>query len=554
LILCQLEENNSISDGKILLAEFSNYDKLRPVLQKLARLSNQETNVSLDQYQGYDIYSVPIPELPSGLYGPMFSGFPRSYITYVAPYLVISNNSQVLQNYIVDYENQITWKQSPEYDSVLTNATSEAQLSMVVNLRKAQSASGSEGSKKYAELTAKMESVVLQCHYDGDRTFPEITLHPKKRQTAGKVLNRTFLNIDIEWPDIYDTELAALQNPVDGSSEILLTDKENNLLRTNNLREGKTVTIAKLNGPIITSAYKVDFLNIGRQQRIFATNRTIYALDEDDSTTVTTFTAALPSSEDITALYSIDGGDDGSNRFIIKNAAEELFLWENVTKPVKRLNHSVAFENIQSPVVALNQIGNRGFIVTQKNGKIYLLKENGTVRQGFPVDILTRTESPFTWAQNPATGQPELVGVSVSGELVRISLDGKVTSRKQLLRPEPGSRFRTLFDRNSLDWILIRSLNSKTAIITKEGKDLFEIKDILPNSVIQYHFFGVDNRFITIKSGNYTTVFDMTGKRLGDKAIPSEMPVQLTYQPGYSKLLIFSRSEKKIQVWSVKLR
>jgi hypothetical protein len=32
------------------------------------------------------------------------------------------------------------------------------------------------------------------------------------------------------------------------------------------------------------------------------------------------------------------------------------------------------------------------------------------------------------------------------------------------------------------------------------------------------------------------------------------MPVQLTYQPGYYKLLIFSRSEKKIQVWSIKLR
>jgi hypothetical protein len=554
LILCQLEENNSISDGKILLAEFSNYDKLRPILQKLAKLSNPETNASIDQYQGYDIYSVPIPELPSGLYGPMFSGFPRSYITYVAPYLVISNNPQVLQNYIVDYENQITWKQSPEYDSVLTNVNSEAQLSMIVNLRKAQSGSASEGSKKFSDLISKMESVVLQCHFENDRAFPEISLHPKKRQTANKVLNRTFLNIDIEWPEIYDSQLAALQNPIDGSSEILLTDKENNLLRTNNLREGKTETIAKLNGPISTAAYKVDFLNIGRQQRIFATKRTIYALDEDDSTTVTTFTGTLPSSEDITALYSIDGGDDGSNRFIIKNAAEELFLWENVTKPVRRLNHSVRFENIQSPVVALNQIGNRGFIVTQKNGKIYLLKENGTVRQGFPVDILTRAESAFTWSQNSTTGQPELVGVSVSGELIRISIDGKITSRKQLLRPEPGSRFQILFDRNSLDWILIRSLNSKTAIITKDGKDLFEIKDILPNSVIQYHFFGVDNRFITIKSGTYSTVFDMTGRRLGDKAIPSEMPVQLTYQPGYSKLLIFSRSEKKIQVWSVKLR
>jgi hypothetical protein len=554
LILCQLAENNSITDGKILLAEFTNYDKLRPVLQKLARLANQETNVSIDQYQGYDIYSVPIPELPSGLYGPMFQGFPRSYVTYIAPYLVISNNSQVLQNYIVDYENQLTWKQSPEYDSVLTNVNMEAQLSMIVNLRKAQSGEENQVAKKYGDLTAKMESVMLQCYYEGGNAIPELTFQPKKRQTASKVLNRTFLNIDIEWPELYDAELAALQNPIDGSSEILLTDKEHQLLRTNNLREGKTEAIAKLNGAISTSAYKVDFLNIGRQQRIFATGRTVYALDEDDSSMVTTFTANLPSSDDIAALYLIDGDDDGSNRFIVKSSADELFIWESVTKKIRRLNHSVGFEKIVGPVVALNQIGNRGFIVTQQNGKIFLLKENGTVKPGFPVDILTRAESPFTWAQNPATGQPELVGVSVSGELIRISLDGKVTSRKQLLRPEPGSRFRVLFDRNSLDWILVRSVNSKTAIITKDGRDLFEIKDILPNATIQYHFFGADNRFITIKSGGYTTVFDMNGKRLGDKAIPSEMPVQLTYQPGYYKLLIFSRSEKKIQVWSIKLR
>jgi hypothetical protein len=280
----------------------------------------------------------------------------------------------------------------------------------------------------------------------------------------------------------------------------------------------------------------------------------VYALDEDDSTNVSKFQAHLPTSDPISALYLIDGGEDGSNRFIVKSSAEELFVWESVTRSLKKLNHLVDFEKIVGPVVALNQIGNRGFIVTQQNGKIYLLKENGTVKPGFPVDILTRAESPFTWAQNPQTGQPELAGVSVSGELIRISLDGKITSRRQLLRPEPGSRFRILFDRNSLDWILVRSVNSKTAIITKDGRELFEIKDILPNATIQYHFFGVDNRFITIKSGSYTTVFDMNGKRLGDKAIPSEMPVQLTYQPGYYKLLIFSRSEKKIQVWSIKLR
>ncbi|WP_254411253.1 hypothetical protein [Dyadobacter diqingensis] len=555
LILCQLEENNSISDGKILLAEFSNYDKLRPVLKKLARLSTPESNVSTDQFQGYDIYSIAIPEFPTGIYGPMFSGFPRTYITYVAPYLVMSNNSQVLQNYIVDYENQLTWKQSPEYDSVLTNAKSNAQLSLVVNQRKAQSRGEGSYTKSYSDLTAKIESVILQCRYDGSDAYPEITLNPKKRQTANKVLNRTFLNIDIEWPVLYDTELTALQNPIDGSSEVLLTDQDNNLLRVNNLKTGKTETITKLNGPIVTSAYKVDFLNIGRQQRIFATSTSVYAIDEDDSThVISSFSKTIPSGSPITALYMIDGGEDGSNRFVVNDAEGELYIWESVTKDIRKLNRINHFDNIQSPVVALNQIGNRNYIVTQKNGKIFLLKTTGAVKEGFPVDILARTESPFTWTQNAATGQPELVGVSVYGALTRISLDGKITSQTQLLRPEPSCQFRTVFDRNSLDWILVRTSTNKAAFLTKDGKELFEIKNLLPNSIIQYHFFGVDNRFITIRSGNYTTIFDMTGKRLGDKPIPSELKVQLTYLPSYYKLLIFSRSEKKVQVWSIKLR
>jgi DNA-binding beta-propeller fold protein YncE len=555
LILCQLEENNSINDGKILLARYSNYDKLRPMLQRLARLSAKESNVSTDRFQGYDIYSIDIPELPSGLFGEMFTGFPRTYITYIAPYLVMSNNAQVLQNYIVDYENQLTWKQSPEFDSVLTDSKSNAQLSLIVNLRKAQSGTAINNTgKSYADFTAKIESALIQCRFDGSKAYPSIALIPKKRPTASKVLNRTFLNIDIEWPVFYDSGLAALQNPLDGSSEILLTDAAHNLLRTNNLRTGKTVTIAKLPGPLVTNAYKVDFLNIGRQQRVVATSNQVYAIDEDDSTVITTFAKTLPSDSPITALFQIDGGDEGSNRFIIKNSNQELYLWESVGKPIRRLSRSARFENIQSPVVTLNQIGNRGFIVTERNGKIYLLGDNGSVKRRFPVDILARTESSFTWTQNPTTGQPELVGVSASGEVIHISLDGKITSRQQLLRPEPGSTFKVIFDQNSLDWILLRTSSSKASIITKEGNELFTIKDLRPNSIIQYHFFGVDNRFISIGSGNYTTVFDMTGRRLGDKAIPSEMPVRLTYQPGYYKLLIFSRSEKKIQVWSIKLR
>src|SRR5690606_32843581 len=81
LIMCQLEENNSINDGKILLAEYSNYEKLRPVLKKLAALANDQNNSSTDRFQGYDIFSINISEFPSGIFGPSFRGFSKSYVT-----------------------------------------------------------------------------------------------------------------------------------------------------------------------------------------------------------------------------------------------------------------------------------------------------------------------------------------------------------------------------------------------------------------------------------------------------------------------------------------
>ncbi|WP_247235046.1 hypothetical protein [Telluribacter sp. SYSU D00476] len=554
LILCQLEESNSISDGKVLLVELSNYDKIRPLLSRLARLSTPETGVSLDQFQGYDLFSVAVPELPAGLYGPLFSGFARSYITYVAPYLVLSNNSQALRNYIVDYENQLTWKQSPDYDSLLTDQSSVAQLALVVNVRKAESGVSSAAPGLHSDLSLKMESMVYECRFDGSKAYPKLALVPKKQRTPSKVLNRTFLNTDIQWPQLYDQELATLQNPEDGSPEILLTDKTNTLFKINDIKEGKVIPLTRLDGPLSTTSYKVDFLNIGRQQRIIATPHRVYAIDEDEKGIVTPLSTTLLDGQSINALYRVDGGTEGSSRFVLKTPASDLFVWDRAGTSPRRINRFIKLEDIQSPVVALNQLGNKHFIVTQRNGKIYLFKEDGMVKQGFPADILTRTESPFAWSQNPATNQPELVGVSALGELIYIDMAGKITSRKQLLRPESSTRFKLLFDKNSLDWLIIRASDTRMAILNKEGEELFEVKNLQRGSAIQYHFFGVDNRFISVQSGGFTSVFDLSGRRLGDKPIPSDQPVGITYQPAFYKLFVFSRSGTKIQTWSIKLR
>ncbi len=548
LILCHIEGNNSITDGKIALVEYANYEKLRETLTKLARLSTNESNVSLDKYQGYDLYSIPIPELPAALYGPMFGGFPRTYITYLAPYLILSNSSQGLRNYISDYENRITWQQSPELDSILMTRQSSAQVSMVASLRKIGSSLKSGGF-----FSNNVESILFECTLDGRMVVPKISILPKKRRTSGKVLNRTFLAGEIEWEEGNEGFIAISQNQDAGATQLLLTDAEHRLLRPN-AGYDKTLPLTILDGPMIDSPLRVDFLNIGRQQLIVATARSLYAIDEDDNGVVTPIRVSIPSALDISRLIRIEGGSEGSSRFVVIDAAENLFLWESAGKTPVKINRIKNFSGLKLPVVSLNQLGSRSLIVTQENGLIYLIKEDGSVRSGFPVDMLTRISSAFSWSQNATTGQPELVGVSSLGELLRADLGGKVLERRQLYRPESSSRFSTLFDNNSLDWLLLRISNTKAAILDQNGNELFEIENIAPNSDLQYHYFGVDNRFISISSGGYTSIFDLTGRRLGDKPIPSELPVRISYQPSYYKIFIFAREAGKYQTWTIKIR
>ncbi len=548
MILCQIEGSNSITDGKIALVEYANYDKLRPILTKLAKLSTSESNVSLDKYQGYDLFSVPIPELPAALYGPLFNGFPRTFITYVAPYLVLSNSSQGLRNYISDFENRITWQQSPELDSVLTNQNSPAQLAMVASLRKISSSRNTGGV-----FSDNVESILFECRLANRKVVPRLTILPKKRRTSGKVLNRTFLAGEIEWEEGNNALIAISQDQDEGAAQLLLTDEANRLLRPDTGYD-KAVPITTLDGPLVTAPLRVDFLNIGRQQLILATARSLFAIDEDEKGVVTPFRVGIPSGQDIVRVMRIEGSSEGSSRFVIVDASENLFLWENPAKMPRKINRFKNFPGLELPVVSLNQLGSRSLIVTQENGLIYLIKEDGTVRPGFPVDMLTRISGAFAWSQNAVTTQPELVGVSTLGELLRADLAGKILERRQLYRPESSSRFSTLFDDNSLDWLLLRVSNTRAAILNQAGRELFEIENIAPNSVLQYHYFGMDNRFISISSGGYTSIFDLTGRRLGDKPIPSELPIRISYQAAYYKIFIFAREAGKYKTWTIKIR
>src|SRR5690606_18424939 len=87
----------------------------------------------------------------------------------------------------------------------------------------------------------------------------------------------------------------------------------------------------------------------------------------------------------------------------------------------------------------------------------------------------------------------------------------------------------------------------------KYGIEIFEIIGLRPNFKIQYHYFGSENRFITVVSGNMASIFDFNGNRVGDRPIPCEGMIDLTFHAVDRILNIFNQVTGKIQIWSIKL-
>lgn len=537
-------------NNRLVFVRIDEYHKLRNALRQLSHLSAKDGDVAFDQYMGYDLYSVHINEFPSTFLGELFTGFPRSYVTYVAPYLVISNSPQVLRTYLTDYENQLTWSQSPEYDQLLTTNESIAPLQAVVNLPKVvpNVASTNNG------LVQQTEIITADLYVKSGEGFPKIRLIPKRKPAVRSVLNKTFLNTDIYWPVVYDRKIKALQNPVDGSSEVLLTDEQHQLFKISNEQKVAPSIMTTIDGSLATTSYKADFLNIGRQQRVLATTKSVYIIDEDEQGISTTIQVPSPSPHPITHLFMIDGSSESSNGFILKDGAEHLYLLDSPNKKPRKITNKTSFDQLLAPIETIHLPGKRYFILTEPKGKIYLLDERGNTVTGFPVDLLSRLESSFTWATTGSSDLATLVGITPMGELTHIDLTGNVLSRRQLFRSEANNRFRIIYDANLLDWMIVRTSPTRMAILDKEGNEQFEIVNIRPGASIDYHFFGVDNRFITVLSGGYTSIFDLTGKPLGNQPIPSDQPVSITYQSLYNKLLIYSQNLDKIQTWSIKLR
>lgn len=561
LILCQLEPNNVLTKGQIILQQVTPKHGLEPFFKRLAILFNKNTGLPYEPFQGGYVYTINWPELPAVLFGGLFKGFQKSYIAFHQNFIIYSNDSQVLKDYLIDVEYQRTWANSAIHHTFLNKTLGASNFTFIVSPRKSKDYLAA-GFMNYLftnlnyDITEQLpfDQMVFQSAYKSGRAYSSLTFGRLTKAANAKTLNKVFLQQEQAFEPAPAGGIYTVRNYPSALDKMIVVTSSGEL--QNPFVEEKKRKIAQLDAPIVGDIYSVDFLSIGRLQYVFATEKSLYVIDEDDRQRYMSLPPIkLPAGRTVRSFQQLESGIEGSFRFLVIDNEGYLYLWNSPSQDPIVLNRSRPFAELLLPIHEVEYLGKRHFLFTQASGQVGLISETGVIPAPFKIDLKTKFTGPFFGVFTPETGTTHLIGVSKYGELHDMTLAGKILSKTQLFRSDPTAFFRARSSTNNRDWILFRESETQFAVLDKQGRELFSAKGLIPyRNNVQYHFLGSEIKFLSVKSGNFTTLYTLKGTQLGDKPIPSEIPIRITLVEGYNKLLIHSYANKKLQTWSLKIR
>ncbi len=145
--------------------------------------------------------------------------------------------------------------------------------------------------------------------------------------------------------------------------------------------------------------------------------------------------------------------------------------------------------------------------------------------------------------------------ITEEGQLLTLTSNGLIAKRTQLYRPVRNGSFRLFPDEDQTNWLLLRTTDTEVAVLDQQGKQQFDLRALQPGrNNVRYHRLGAGVDLISVKSGNFTTLYDLNGRIVGDRSIPSDFPVALQFDERTNELYILSGVQKTVQLFSIRLR
>lgn len=568
LLLCRMEANTEQA-GQVLLLQATDVGQLGQLVQRMAfQLGGRPTRPRA--FLGHQLLPLPVDELPATLLSSLFAGFPQTWITQHGSYVVLANSEETLQTYLLALANQTVWTTDSRLKTLVAETLRPAHLTTFAQLPRAGSAFLTQWPANWQRLLgpapfAQIDNLAYQATYSPEHILSTLVLGRSARRSDTTVLNRVLLRKRIP----FNASLIAspvIVGQLAGLSAQQAAPRSPQIWAQNSARQFVLLTTEKdkivqdtTDGPILSNVVAVDWRGNGGRQYLFMTKRSLYVADLGIKR-VQLQRLALPANIEPTYLALPKGGNHQPELVaLMAHRDGSIFALDRSQRRIVRLFSPQRPAPLLLPFQVINRDDRLDVLGLQTNRLLnrWVGQPGQPARQApaFPAPLRPGDSTQFAGPGLWLADQRQIAAITTAGELLRLNENGQPISHRQLYRPLRGGQFRLFPDVEQTGYLLLRTTDADVAVLDAAGNRLFELRSLKPDQThVQYHRFGAGVDVLAVKSGGFTTLYDLKGQRIGDRPIPSDFPVTLQYDDQRNELYIVSSIQKAVQLFSIRIQ
>ncbi|MBC3785563.1 hypothetical protein [Spirosoma utsteinense] len=587
ILLCRMDSPSN-TPRQVLVLTARDPKQLTNAYQQIAYRAGARTAGTPKTFLGHKILQLNVSELPASLFSSLFSGFPQSWITQHNSALVIANNEETLQDYLQQVQRGAVWSTDERQTDLLNNTLRPANFTAFARLNRTPTTLSATWPMAWQNLLdhqdptdgspalSNLENMAYQASYGNERILSTIILGRTTRRASQAVRNKVLLLKKTEFNAPLIAAPVVTGSLSNGSAQFYAQNDAGQFVLVT--PEGDKIVQDTTDGPIRSNALPVDFLDNGRLQYLFMTDRTLYIADpaqvrpgqerpgqvrpgraKRNSKTVSLQAIRLPKGLDPTFLIRPRGMQ---RRNLVALAAHQdghIYALDRQSRTFVRLMAAPRKGPLLLPFQVIPTPSGMDILAVQPDGTVNYWYENGRQHPHYPARIERRTEDePDTKMAGPALlppGRPGIQTITEEGQLVTLNNNGLIAKRTQLFRPVRSGSFRLFPDEEQTNWLLLLTTDTEVAILDQQGQRQFEVRALQSGrNNVRYHRLGAGVELISVKSGGFTTLYDLNGRIVGDHPIPSDFPVALQFDERTNELYILSGAQRAVQLFSIRLR
>jgi hypothetical protein len=552
---------NSLSKSgspKLVIVDLSDAET---AMMELDRFGMQVEGLSGDtlyreRFGDLDIRLLNVPEVPYYWLGEAFSGFSQSYYAEYNNKLLISNEIEVLKQLMRDIEDGSTWDVNKRgWDSQLksANITSIIHTPNLWNILLANLA------EPWARFYTQNESILLNFERAylqvGNRSGDfetEISLeYVKPLDDSNKNLNftvnqRTVLGSKITSRPI---QIRNLQN---GQMETFMQTEDGNLFILS--QSGEIILKRSIGSAIISDIFPIDFYKNGDTQYLFITeSNVIHLIDRQGN-----YVGPYPDRPDnmqlqVQSLNVLDYDNSKNYNFLITDAIGNVFLYDQYMNNLEGWQ-PVQLNGLFSQTPFHLSVRTRDYIIaSQARGFIHVMDKDGMPVQGFPIDVKGRMGSQFYIEYGNTAANTMLTTITEDGEIIQFNLQGNITKREQLIKPNRDSKFFLINDEGGRTFTIVRQNFNQLSFLDQDGNLRFQTNLVAGGKLsYQYYYFAPGQEVFVVNDSvqEFSYLYSSNGKLIKDRPLESSHPVSVQYISQNGTYRIFSNYLDQALVFS----